>query len=155
VRSGVGSTHHAQKTASSTTCKRQRSVASHAGGDSFVQDVVRAQRVLDTLSAGDGEKVGVSIVRRAIEEPLRTIAANAGREGSVVVDMVRSGETGFGYNAARDEYEDLVAAGVIDPTKVVRCALQNAASVAGLILTTECLIAEQPKAAAGAPSMDV
>jgi chaperonin GroEL len=118
--------------------------------------LVRAQRALDALSAGDEEKVGIGIVRRALEEPLRTIAANAGREGSVVIDKVRSETEGFGYNAAKDEYEDLVAAGVIDPTKVVRCALQNAASVAGLILTTECLIAEQPKkATASAPSMDV
>jgi chaperonin GroEL len=112
--------------------------------------LVRAQHVLDTLSLRDEEKVGASIVRRAIEEPLRTIAANAGREGSVVVEKVRAGKGGFGYNAARDAYEDLIAAGVIDPTKVVRCALQNAASVAGLILTTECAIAEKPKKAAHA-----
>jgi chaperonin GroEL len=119
--------------------------------------LVRAQRALDALEAPADEKVGVAIVRRAIEEPLRTIAANAGREGSVVVDKVRSGDEGFGYNAATDSYEDLVAAGVIDPTKVVRCALQNAASVAGLILTTECLIAEQPKKASkpGVADMDV
>jgi chaperonin GroEL len=96
--------------------------------------------------------VGASIVRRAIEEPLRSIAANAGREGSVVVEKVREGKHGFGYNAARDSYEDLVAGGVIDPTKVVRCALQNAASVAGLILTTECAIADKPKKPANAPS---
>ena len=110
--------------------------------------LVRAQKALDALSlSDDGQKVGVNIVRRAIEEPLRTIAGNAGHEGSVVVDKVRQGADGYGYNAARDTYEDLVTAGVIDPTKVVRCALQNAASVAGLILTTECVIAEQPKKA--------
>src|SRR5262249_35033690 len=87
--------------------------------------------------------VGVSIVRRAIEEPLRQIAGNAGVEGSIVVEKVRNGKGAFGYNAATDEYEDLVAAGVIDPTKVVRTALQNSASVAALMLTTEAMIAER------------
>ena len=87
----------------------------------------------------------MNIVRRAIEEPLRQIAANAGVEGSIVVDRVRNSKDGFGYNAATDTYEDLVKAGVIDPTKVVRTALQNAASVSGLMLTTEALIAELPK----------
>ncbi len=82
------------------------------------------------------------------------IAVNAGVEGSIVVQKVRDGVGGYGYNAAIDEYEDLVEAGVIDPTKVVRCALQNAASVAGLMITTECLIAEKPKEdKGGAPDM--
>jgi chaperonin GroEL len=90
-------------------------------------------------------RYGVNIVRRAIEEPLRQIAQNAGAEGAVVANRVREGKRAFGYNAASGAYEDLVEAGVIDPTKVVRVALQNAASVAGLMLTTEALIAERPK----------
>ena len=88
---------------------------------------------------------GVNIVRRAVEEPLRQIAANAGVDGSIVVEKVKNGKGAFGFNAATEEYEDLVKAGVIDPTKVVRTALQNAASVAALMLTTEALIAERPK----------
>jgi chaperonin GroEL len=107
--------------------------------------LLRAQSALDKLQVNDDQRVGVNIVRRAIEEPLRQIAANAGVEGSIVVDKVRNGKGGFGYNAARDTYEDLIEAGVIDPTKVVRTALQNAASVAGLMLTTEALVAEAPK----------
>ncbi len=107
--------------------------------------LLRAQSVLESLKVSDEQMVGVRIVRRAIEEPLRQIAANAGVEGSIVVDKVKNAKAGFGYNAANDTYEDLIAAGVIDPTKVVRTALQNAASVAGLMLTTEALIAELPK----------
>jgi chaperonin GroEL len=91
------------------------------------------------------QNVGVQIVRRACEEPCRQIAANAGQEGSIVVDKVKNGKGGFGYNAATDTYEDLIEAGVIDPTKVVRSALQNAASVASLLITTEALVAERPK----------
>jgi chaperonin GroEL len=87
----------------------------------------------------------VQIIRRAIEEPLRQISANAGVEGSIVVNKVREGSGAFGYNAATDTYGDLLAQGVIDPAKVVRCALQNASSVAGLMLTTEALVAERPK----------
>ena len=122
--------------------------------------LVRAGRVLEKLEVSDEQRVGVNIVRRALEEPLRTIAHNAGLEGSVVIDKVKQSTGGFGYNAATDTYEDLIAAGVIDPTKVVRTALQNAASVAGLVLTTECLIAEKPKkekagAAAAMPGMDM
>jgi chaperonin GroEL len=93
--------------------------------------------------ADDDELAGVSIIRRAIEEPLRQISANAGFEGSLVVEKVRAGKDSFGFNAATGEYEDLVKAGIIDPKKVVRIALQNAASVAGLLLTTECSIAEK------------
>ncbi|UJR81146.1 chaperonin GroEL [Sandaracinus amylolyticus] len=114
--------------------------------------LLRAQSALDGLKLTDEQAVGVRIVRRAIEEPLRQISANAGVEGSIVVDKVKNGKAGFGYNAARDSYEDLISAGVIDPTKVVRTALQNASSVASLMLTTEALIAELPKeekAAAG------
>jgi chaperonin GroEL len=119
--------------------------------------LLRAQGALASLELADEERVGANIVKRALEEPLRTIAENAGVEGSIVVDKVRSGKEGFGYNAAADRYEDLMEAGVIDPTKVVRTALQNAASVASLILTTECLIADQPKPERGgqAPSMDI
>jgi chaperonin GroEL len=107
--------------------------------------LLRAQKVLDAISCSEEERVGVRIVRRAIEEPLRMIAHNAGHEGSVVVDRVRAGEGGFGFDAATERYGDLFEAGVIDPTKVVRTALQNAISVAGLLLTTNALVAELPK----------
>jgi chaperonin GroEL len=107
--------------------------------------LLRAQGGLEKLEVTDEERVGINIVRRAIEEPLRQISANAGVEGSIVVDKVKNGKGGFGYNARTDEYGDLIAMGVIDPTKVVRTALQNAASVASLMLTTEALIAERPK----------
>jgi len=109
--------------------------------------LLRAQSSLDGLESGlrvQDERAGVSIVRRAIEEPLRWIAANAGFEGAVVVQKVKEGRGAFGFNAATEKYEDLVQAGVIDPTKVVRAALQNAASVASLLLTAEALIAEKP-----------
>jgi chaperonin GroEL len=107
--------------------------------------LIRAQVGLEKLEVSDEQRTGVNIIRRAIEEPLRQIAANAGVEGSIVVDKVKNGKGAFGYNARTDEYGDLLAQGVIDPTKVVRYALQNAASVAGLMLTTEALIAERPK----------
>lgn len=107
--------------------------------------LLRAQSVLDGLKVTDAEAVGVRIIRRSIEEPLRQIVSNAGLEGSIVVQKVREGSGNFGYNARKDEYGDMVAAGVIDPAKVVRSALQNAASVAGLMLTTEALIADKPK----------
>ena len=106
--------------------------------------LLRAQSALDKLKLTGDEKIGVAIVRRAIEEPIRAIADNAGVEGSIVVARVKeSKQTGFGYNAATDEYEDLVKAGVIDPTKVTRTALQNAASIASLLLTTECVVVER------------
>ncbi len=107
--------------------------------------LLRAQMGLEKLDVSDEERVGVNIIRRAIEEPLRQISANAGVEGSIVVDRVKNGKAGFGYNARTDEYGDLIGMGVIDPTKVVRTALQNAASVASLMLTTEALIADRPK----------
>src|SRR5205823_3382386 len=99
--------------------------------------LVRAQKALEGLKFEDSdEQIGVQIVRRAIEEPLRMIVQNAGGEGSIVLERVRSAsENTFGYNALTDTYEDLVQAGVIDPTKVTRMALQNAASIAGLLLT--------------------
>jgi chaperonin GroEL len=109
--------------------------------------LLRAQKALDTLGEGlsDEQRAGVSILRRAIEEPLRWISENAGVEGSIVVDKVRNGKGAFGFNAATETYEDLMKAGVIDPTKVVRTALQNAASVASLLLTTEAMVAEKPE----------
>jgi len=108
--------------------------------------LIRSLNALDKLKLGEEQQFGVSIVRRAIEEPLRQIATNGGWDGSIVVEKVKDGKGAFGFNAATGEYEDLLAAGVIDPTKVVRTALQNAASVAALLLTTEALIAEKPKA---------
>jgi chaperonin GroEL len=111
--------------------------------------LVRAAAKLDSLKLGAEEQVGVAIVKRAMEEPARRIAMNAGHDGSVVVGKVREGKDGFGFNAATEEYGDLVKQGVIDPTMVVRTALQNAASVAGLLLTTEALVAEKPKKKAG------
>jgi chaperonin GroEL len=116
--------------------------------------LVRAQAGLDKLRGTDDEKIGVEIVRRALEEPIRMIAQNAGAEGSIVVGRVKeSKDKNFGYNAATDAYEDLVKAGVIDPTKVTRTALQNAASIAGLLLTTECVVVEkkEDKPAPSAP----
>jgi chaperonin GroEL len=116
--------------------------------------LIRAQMGLDKIKGTDDEKIGVEIVRRALEEPIRMIAQNAGAEGSIVVGRVKeSKEKNFGYNAATDAYEDLVRAGVIDPTKVTRTALQNAASIAGLLLTTECVVVEkkEDKPAPAAP----
>jgi chaperonin GroEL len=107
--------------------------------------LIRAQKVLDTLKLSDEQQVGVRIIRRAIEEPLRQIVANAGEEGSIVVQKVKEGSGNFGFNAGTGVYGDLVADGVIDPVKVVRSALQNAASVSGLMLTTEALVADKPK----------
>ena len=109
--------------------------------------LLRSQAVLGDLEGKlePEQKAGVNIVRRAIEEPLRMIAQNAGIDGSIVIDKVKNGKGAFGFNAATEEYEDLVKAGVIDPTKVVRSALQNAASVASLLLTTEAMVAEKPK----------
>jgi chaperonin GroEL len=113
--------------------------------------LIRAVPSLAGLKFDDDRKYGVNVVRRAVEEPLRQIARNAGAEGSIVVEKVKNGKGGFGFNAATEEYEDLVKAGVIDPTKVVRTALQNAASVASLMLSTEALIAERPKEESGPP----
>ncbi|MEI7894391.1 MAG: chaperonin GroEL [Myxococcales bacterium] len=107
--------------------------------------LLRAQVALDGLKVDDEQRFGVQIIRRAIEEPLRQIVENAGLEGSIVVNKVKEGTADFGYNAQTDQYGALIAMGVIDPVKVVRTALQNAASVAGLMLTTECLVAERPK----------
>jgi chaperonin GroEL len=114
--------------------------------------LIRALSAIDNLKFSDDRQYGINIIRRACEEPLRQIASNAGVDGSIVIEKVKAGKGAFGFNAATEEYEDMVKAGVIDPTKVVRAALQNAASVASLMLTTEALIAERPKkksAAAG------
>ena len=95
----------------------------------------------------------MKIVKKAIEEPLRWISHNAGAEGSIVLDKVRNGKGSFGFDAAKEEYGDLIKAGIIDPTKVVRTALINAASVAGLLLTTEAMVAEKPDDKPAAPAM--
>ena len=104
---------------------------------------IRAQAALEGLKGeNEDEQTGIEIIRRAIEEPLRQIVANAGKEGAVVVDKVRNGEADYGYNARKDVYENLKAAGVVDPAKVTRVALENAASIAGMFLTTECVITD-------------
>ena len=123
------------------------------GGVSYI----RAQEALENLKAeNEDEQTGINIVAKAIEAPLRTISENAGVEGSVIIQKVKDGKGDFGYNARTDVYENLLAAGVIDPTKVARVALENAASVAGMFLTTECVIAdkkEENAAPAAMPNM--
>jgi chaperonin GroEL len=119
---------------------------------------IRAIDSLEGLEAANAdEKTGVAIVKRAIEEPLRQIVANAGKEGAVVVQKVREGKADYGYNARTEVYENLFAAGVVDPAKVTRVALENAASIAGMFLTTECVIVEKkedkPEMPMGAPGM--
>jgi chaperonin GroEL len=106
--------------------------------------LIRCIGALDKVDAKEEEKSGVKLLKRALEEPLRQLAINAGLEGSVVLNKVKDGQDDFGFNAATDTFENLLAAGVLDPTKVVRSALQNAASVSGLMLTTEAMIAEKP-----------
>jgi chaperonin GroEL len=108
--------------------------------------LIRAIEVLEKMKgANDDETTGIAIVRRAIEEPLRQIVANAGGEGAVIVQRVREGKDDFGYNARTSVYENLFASGVIDPTKVTRIAIENASSIAGMLLTTECVIADEPE----------
>src|SRR5215472_11342647 len=107
--------------------------------------LVRAASALEGLRANESEKVGIGIVKRAVEGPAWWIATNAGWEGSVVVDKIKNNKGSYGFNAASEEFEDLTKAGIMDPTKVVRSALQNAASVASLLLTTECMVAEKPE----------
>ncbi len=116
---------------------------------------IRTINVLDNVKAeNEDEKTGVQIIRRTLEEPLRQIVANAGLEGSIVVQKVKEGKNDFGYNARTDKYEDMYKAGIIDPTKVSRVALENAASIAGMLLTTECVLADEPEeAGAGMPPM--
>ena len=107
--------------------------------------LIRSSGALDNLRAGEDEKVGIGIVKKAVEAPAWWIATNAGWEGSVVVDKIKNNKGPFGFNASSEEFEDLMKAGIMDPTKVVRSALQNAASVASLLLTTECMVAEKPE----------
>ena len=119
------------------------------GGTTYI----RAQEVLKDLTGENSdEQTGINIVCRAIEEPLRQIVSNAGGEGAVVVNKVREGKGDFGYNARRDQYEDLRAAGVIDPAKVSRVALENAASIAGMFLTTECIVVDKPEETPAMPA---
>jgi chaperonin GroEL len=112
-----------------------------AGGGTAL---IRAQAAIGDLGLSGDEKTGAGIVARAIEFPLRQLVANSGREAALIVERVKSGKGGEGYNVATDKFEDLIASGVVDPTKVTRTALQNAASISGLLLTTECLITELP-----------
>jgi chaperonin GroEL len=114
---------------------------------------LRTLAALDKMKLEGDEEVGVRIVKKALEEPLKMIANNAGVEGSIVVERVKEKKGAFGFNARTDKYEDMIAAGVIDPTKVTRFALQNAASVASLMLTTQCMIADKPKEESAMPSM--
>jgi len=114
---------------------------------------LRTLAALDKMKLEGDEEVGVRIIRRALEEPLKMIASNAGLEGSIVVEKVKEKKGAFGYNARTDQYEDMIAAGVIDPTKVTRFALQNASSVASLMLTTQCMIADKPKEESPMPAM--
>ena len=107
--------------------------------------LLRTRKVLDKLTFEDDKQIGVSIIKRALEEPLRQIADNAGQEGSIVVEKVKDMEQDMGFNAVTEKYEDLIKSGVLDPTKVVRIALQNAASIAGLLLTTEGLVSDIPE----------
>ena len=115
---------------------------------------IRAAKALEGLKGdNEDETTGIHIVAKAIEEPLRTIAQNAGVDGSVIVQKIKEGKGDFGYNARTDEYVQMYEAGVIDPTKVARVALENAASVAGMFLTTECGIVDIPEPAPAAPQM--
>ncbi len=107
---------------------------------------IRAVESLKNLKAeNDDETTGIQIVRRAVEEPLRQIVVNSGIEGSIVVQKIKEGKGDFGFNARTEVYENLIAAGVIDPTKVTRIALENAASIAGMLLTTECVVSDKPE----------
>ncbi|MBD3315544.1 MAG: chaperonin GroEL, partial [Chitinivibrionales bacterium] len=121
--------------------------------------LIRCKKALQEVKAEGDEAIGVQIIERAIEEPLRWIVANAGQEPSVVCEEVKRHKGSYGYNAYTGEYEDLVQSGVIDPTKVTRTALENAGSIASLVLTTECIVTEKPKeeekapAGAGGPGM--
>jgi chaperonin GroEL len=116
--------------------------------------LIRASAALDGLKGeNDDETTGISIIKRAIEEPLRQIVANAGGEGAVIVQKVREGSDDFGYNARTEKFENLLSSGVIDPTKVVRVALENASSIAGMLLTTECVISDIKEDAPAMPAM--
>jgi len=107
--------------------------------------LLRCQKALDELKLEGDEKIGVEIVRRSLEAPLRQLVFNAGLEAAMIVDQVKNGKGAYGYNVATREYTDLIKAGVLDPAKVTRSALQNAASISGLLLTTECMVTEIPE----------
>ncbi|MEI6211811.1 MAG: TCP-1/cpn60 chaperonin family protein, partial [bacterium] len=107
--------------------------------------LLRCQKALDDLHVSGDEKIGVDIVRRSLEAPLRQLVINAGIEAAMIVDQVKNGKGAYGFNVATREYTDLIKAGVLDPAKVTRSALQNAASISGLLLTTECMITEIPE----------
>ena len=126
-----------------------------AGGGVALLRTVKALTALEKKQTNEDQASGVRIVRRAVEDPLRQIANNAGHEGSVVVNKVKDLESDHGFNAQDEKYGNMINAGIIDPTKVVRSALQNAASIAGLMLTTEALISEVPEEEkkGGAPDM--
>ena len=115
--------------------------------------VINASVALDKVKAEGDERTGVEIIKKAVEEPLRWIAINAGKEGSVVVDKVRRSKKGVGYDALNDDYTDMVSKGIIDPLKVTRTALENAASIATMILTTEALVCDLPEKDKGGPAM--
>ena len=115
--------------------------------------LVRCIDAVKKLKLEGDEQIGVDIVKRSMEEPIRQLAANAGLEGSVIVQRVKQEKTNVGYDITQDEYVDMISAGVIDPTKVTRSALQNACSIAALLLTTECLIADKPEKEEKMPSM--
>ena len=121
-----------------------------AGGGTTYIDIMDA---LDSIDAKGDVATGVALVKRAIEEPVRQIAYNAGLEGSVVVEKVKHTDKGIGFNALTEEYEDMVSAGIVDPAKVTRSALQNAASIASLVLTTETIVADKVEENAAAPAM--
>ena len=116
--------------------------------------IVRAAKKLEKLlGENDDEQTGINIIERAIEEPLRQIVENAGMEGSVIVSKVKDGKNDFGFNAKTEEFENMMKAGIIDPAKVVRVALQHASSVAGMLLTTECVISDIPEETPAMPQM--
>jgi chaperonin GroEL len=114
---------------------------------------IRTIKALDKMNLEGDEKVGAKIVRKALEEPIRMIAENGGVEGSIVIDKVMAKEGNYGYNAETDEYGDMMKFGVIDPTKVTRTALENAASIAGLLLTTEAIVTDKPEKDKAMPQM--
>jgi chaperonin GroEL len=120
------------------------------GGGTVLINIIPAVAAIE--AEGD-VKVGVNIIKRALEEPLRQIAANAGLEGSVIVEKVRNAAPGIGLNALTEEYVDMMKAGIVDPAKVTRTALENGASIASMVLTTECLVADIPKPEKAAPPM--
>ena len=121
-----------------------------AGGGTTFVDI---QKELDGIKAEGDVKTGINIVRHAVEAPIRQIASNAGMEGAIVAEKVKAAKIGIGYNAAEDKYEDMIAAGIVDPAKVTRSALQNAASIAALVLTTEAIVGDEPEDKPAMPPM--